>query len=113
MKIHALKFIMKSTYFAFNEKLYKPRLLDMVMPAETYLNSSYFDTAPPPSLRPFNILEYTRDMARVSLFAYVTGCDRKNRILSHNHRLVDKLELDITKNSRKNYFSVSIRVSRF
>jgi len=69
MKIHALKFIMKSTYFAFNEKLYKPRLLDMVMPAETYLNSSYFDT--PPFLRPFNILEYTRDMALtwVSLFA--------------------------------------------
>lgn len=28
MKIHALKFIMESTYFAFNEKLYKPRLLD-------------------------------------------------------------------------------------
>lgn len=28
MKIHALKFIMGSTYFAFNEKLYKPRLLD-------------------------------------------------------------------------------------
>lgn len=74
---------MESTYFAFNEKLYKPRLLDTVMLAETYLNSLFvFRHAPP-----FNILKYTRDMALtwVSLFAqYITGCSRC-RTLSHNY----------------------------